>query len=331
LKDVIRTSLILTLFSVAGAAGEPNAPPSVTLTVTVVNATAGGTSIAGDRVVVGIYEHMNPRETLEAAADEQGNAVFPDIATGPRTVALPRARHGDMMFGGSPVLLSGGGPHVSASVRVHDVSTDRSPLVVGTHHIFVKIHGTRVRVTEDMSLKNPTDRAISSDLYDEQGRPVVVAVELPAGYHGLRTSGYLEEGEVVATDDGFYDTMAMPPGEYQLTFAYDLDINGPAVSIRRPVHHPTANLIVLAELTESLSITGLDEPQTGPLGQDGRPITFHRRSDLKGGDVVEFAVEGFRVGTSYTSQWVALGLVFAALTVMSLVKFARPQPSQAVW
>ncbi len=327
MKDAVRTILILVIFSAAVAAGEPNAPSAVTLTVSVVNATAGGTSVSGDRVVVGIYEHMNPRETLEAAADEQGNAVFPDIPVGPRTVALPRARHGDIMFGGSPVLLSGGGPHVSASVRVHDVSTDRSRLVVGTHHIFVKIHGARVRVTEDMNLKNPTDRAISSDVYDEQGRPVVVAVELPAGYHGLRTSGYLEEGEVVATDGGFYDTMAMPPGEYQLTFAYDLDINGPAVPIRRPVHHPTANLIVLAELTGGLSITGLGEPQTGPHGQDGRPITFHRRSDLKGGDVVEFAVEGFRFGTSYTIQWVALGVVFAALMVMSLVKFARPQPS----
>jgi hypothetical protein len=48
----------------------------------------------------------------------------------------------------------------------------------------------------------------------------VLKVYLPAGFKDIIYSKYFQEQALIMTDDGFIDTMAVPPGRHDAVFTY---------------------------------------------------------------------------------------------------------------
>ena len=293
------------------------------LTVEVKNRTANGTAIAGDEVVLQLYRSQEQIESLQAKADVDGKAVFEKILTGPDMAAVATAKHQNMAFRSEPVALNPATGEFSASVQVFDVSTDTSKLSVGVHHIMVAVRGAALEFTEYMQLKNASDRAITSVKRDAENRPAVIEVKLPQGFQDLSASGYLEPEALVVTPDGFYDTMAVPPGEHQVTFSYKVGIDRGAVKIVKEITLPTAELMLFWTHGQG-KLEGLGEPNDRLAGADGVPIEYYRRSALKPGDRIAFQLSGFSAKKSDSYTWIILGAVFAVLVAIALWRL-RPK------
>jgi hypothetical protein len=75
-----------------------------------------------------------------------------------------------------------------------------------------------------MQLKNSSDMAVSSKQKDGENREVILEIMLPKGFQNLKSTSYFKDAALVITEQGFYDTMAVPPGEYAVNFSYTLDI-----------------------------------------------------------------------------------------------------------
>jgi hypothetical protein len=293
------------------------------LTVEVKNQTTNGAAVAGDEVVLQVYRGQEQIQSLQANAGVDGKAVFEKVLTGPNMAALATAKHQNMAFRSEPVSLNPATREFSVGVHVFDVSTDTSKLSVGVHHIMVAVRGPSLEFTEYMQLKNASDTAITGAKRDDQSRPSVIEVKLPQGFHDLSASGYLEPEALVITPDGFYDTMAVPPGEHQVTFSYKVGIDRGTVKIVKEITLPTAELMLFWTHGQG-KLEGLGEPNDRLANTDGMPMEYYRRSALKPGDRIAFQLSGFHAKKSGDYTWMVLGVVFAALVTIALWRL-RPK------
>lgn len=295
------------------------------LAVEVKNGTANGASVVGDEVTLQLYKGREPVHSLQAQVREDGKAVFEDLPTGPQMAAVARARHQNMAFHGRPVSLTPATREFSAEVLVFDVSTDTSKLSVGTHHVMIAARSGSLEFTEYMQLSNASDMAVTGSKRDDRDRPLVIEARLPEGFTDLTASSYFEPQALVVTESGFYDTMAVPPGEHQVTFAYKVGIDRGTVKIVKEITLPTSELTIFWEHGQG-RLEGLGEPNDRLTNAEGVPLEYYQRSDLKPGDRIAFGISGFPAQKSDRYTWIILAAVFAAIVVVALLRL-RPKPA----
>jgi len=303
---------MLLMTSVACSQGTP-AP----LVVEVSNGTAQGTTVVGDPVILQVFHQQQLQNSLEANVGEGGQAIFDDVPTGRHRMAIARVKHQKMTFQGTPVslVLAEGG--FATTVQVFDVSSDPSVLSVGTHHVMIAVQEASLEVTEYMQLQNTSDRAVRGSKRDAQDKPVVIEVMLPKDAEDLTPSGFFEPGALVTTETGFYDTLAVPPGEHQVRFSYRMDIDRPVIDIAKEISLTTSELVVFWESGKG-ELTGLGEPDERFSNDQGVPVECYRRHDVQPGDRVAFQISGLNMRTSRPVFWGALASACALVGAIAL-------------
>jgi len=318
---VITAVLAASCLSLPGRASEPTPPTRILVEVR--NHTASGTAVAGDEVTLYLYRGSQQIDSRSATVGEDGTAVFAGLPAGPEVSAVARVKHQNMAFRSQPVALDPAATELSASVQVFDVSTDASKLSIGMHHLMVALRGATLEFTEFMQLSNSSDQAVTGRERDGQDRPVVLKIVLPKGFHDLKASSYLEPEALVMTEEGFYDTMAVPPGDHQITFSYKVDLGRGVTPIAKTITLPTAHLMIFWEHGQG-ALEGLGAPSDRLVNADGIPIEYYRRTDLRPGDELAFQIAGLKGKRSDVSTWVVLGAVFAAILIVALLRFRSP-------
>lgn len=319
LAVMILSSFVLPA-SLAGA-GAHGATQGV-LTVEVVNETANGTDVTGDPVFVYIYDHGQLLSTLEEKVGADGKAVFENVPTGDKIAAVPRSKHSNMMFSGTTVALVAAKSTFSSRVLVFDVSTDKSSLSIRMHHLMIKSTANALMFTEFMQLVNSSNMAVTSK--EEQGKDegVVLEIKLPKGFKDLEAKEYFEEQALVVTDEGFYDTMAVPPGEHQVSFTYTLDITSKTMDIVKGITLPTSKLVVFAQLGTA-ELRGLGEVVNRATSDAGTEMKYYTREKLAAGEEIALQLAGFTVSNSGPPAWVILAVVFGVVMVVVVLRL-RP-------
>jgi hypothetical protein len=292
------------------------------LIVEVTSGTANGADVSGDEVNVDIYENSQLLHSLKGEVAADGKAVFDDVPIGDNIIALARAKHQDMMFNGRVVGLKPTEDRHLAHVEVYDVSWDKSHLSVGVHHIIIKALSTFLEISEYMQLKNSSDMAVSSKQKDGENREVILEIMLPKGFQNLKSTSYFKDAALVITEQGFYDTMAVPPGEYAVNFSYTLDITSSTMDIVKGISLPTSNLIVFAELGQA-KLKGLGQADNKLITSSGTPMEYYKLSDLTATEEIAFQITGFNVNTSGFTTWVILSLTFGVLIVFVFLRLLR--------
>ncbi|KPK35579.1 MAG: hypothetical protein AMJ65_17310 [Phycisphaerae bacterium SG8_4] len=291
------------------------------LKVQVINGTTEGAAVTDDEVIVQIYEDRYLLHTFSARANAEGRAVFENVPEGEHLTAVARARHQDMMFTCRGVSLRPSEDGHVASVQVFDVSTDKSKLSVGTHHLIVKVKPGSLEITEYMQLKNSSDFAITSSEKDEQDRTIVLHIKLPRGFKNLRALSYFEADALVVTDEGFYDTMAIPPGEQHITFSYTLDVTSQVMGFAKTISLRTSEFVLFAELGAA-KIHGLGQIAEQAARSSGEFIQYYTRADLAAGEEVAFQLVNLDVGSSGLAKWIIAGAVISAIVVLVILRLS---------
>ncbi len=299
-----------------------------TLVVEVKNATAKGRSVVGDVVTVDFYRHGEVIGHLEGKVGAGGRTTFENAPAGEHIMALARTKHQEMAFSSHAVEVKKIGHPVFIRVKAYDVSHDNSVLTIGTHHMIIKAQDDSLVVTEYVELRNNTDRALTSNNKDEEGRNIIIQIKLPEGYKDLTATNYFEQSALVLTDDGFYDTMAIPPGAYQAIFSYTLDIDGSTMNLTKQMSLPTDEFILFSQLGEN-KLAGLGNPHGSFTTQEGTPSEYFSFPRLKSGDKIDFQVTGLNYGASGRDTVIMLSIIFAVIAVLIVVRLVSSKIKKA--
>ncbi|HIJ70423.1 MAG TPA: hypothetical protein HPP87_03565 [Planctomycetes bacterium] len=308
----------------------PSEDSVVTLVVKVNNGTAQGKSVTGDPVFVEIHQHEKLTATFEGRVDSTGQAVLENVPATEHTVAVPFASHSNMMYTGFPVRLTPDKDTHIAKVMVYDISGDNSKLSVGMHHFIIRAETDSLLITEYMQLNNPTDKAIISQERDARDLPVVFKISLPPGFGNLRFLSYFQSPAVVVTKDGFYDTMATPPGDnQQAAFSYTLDVDSETMKISKKISLPTSEFAIFSQLGAG-KISGLGPAKGSRAMSDGTSAEYFAFSGLNSGDTINFQVTGFNVIKSQRDLWIIIGAVFAVAAAGAVVRASLKKKQTSV-
>jgi len=295
-----------------------------TLVVETTNGTKDGTDVAGDSIVVQIYENGQLLQTLNGKVADGGKAVFENVFAGEHSVAVAGVKHKDMMFSSQPVALKPAADSIVARVKVFDVCEDSSKLSVGTHHFIVRTYSKSIEFTEYMELKNSSDMAVISKKRDSSNRAIVLEIMLPKGFKNLRALSYFEENALVITGQGFYDTMAVPPGEHEIVFSYTIDATSRKMDFIKRISLPTSDFVIFAESGEA-KLEGLGRPEEKLFGTDGAPMEYYQKSDLTSAEEIAFSITGLNPGSSNLVLWTILTTVLSASALLVILRL-RPLP-----
>jgi len=200
--------------------------------------------------------------------------------------AVARVRHQNMVFTSRPVALLPSLNAVSASVQVFDVSEDASQLSVGTHHVTIALSASALTCSEYMQLTNPSDKAIKGSERD-------------------------------------YDVLAVPPGQYDLTFSYKLPLDGKTQNIVKEITLPTEDLTVFWEGAPG-KLEGLGEPEGRLVNAQGTSVQYFHQNGLKPGEKIAFRITGVEIDRSDTQTWLVLAVVFGAVLLVVIFRLRRP-------
>ncbi len=325
MKHLLMISIMSSLFSVSYLAGQNiESEKQITLTINVTNSTANGTPTVNNEVLVTIFEQGKLTQTLKGNVDSEGKAVFENVPTGNNVTALPRIKHQNMMFNGHPIALKTGQTVFNGHVEVYEVSTDKSKLSVATHHFIIKVEADALRITEYMRLDNSSDMAITSVEKDENDKSKVIEAMLPVGFKDLTLSKYFQENALVITKDGFYDTMATPPGQYDAEFSYSLDIDSETIDIIKKISLPTSEFMVFSLLDKG-RLKGLGDSKGEVNLADGSSAEYFSFSELKVAEQIKFQAVGFTVTKSNSSTSITLIVVFALIAVLVIWRLRSQQ------
>ena len=293
---------------------------TATLMVAVVNGTPGGRSTVGDPVTVEIYKNEKLIDTLKSRVNEESNVIFEGLPLGETLLVVASCNHDKVVFQGHPVAMKASKTSVTTRVSVYDVSPDDSKLSVTTHHIIIKHRENYLFVSEYMRIKNSSHMAIRSDKRDNNNKPIALKIMLPSGYKNFQSLRYFFADALVFTDEGFYDTMAIAPGEYDVQFSYTLDIDAETMDFSKKVSLPTDSLIVL------IAMPYVEAKGLGPSSEftmaNGKSSEYYPMGSLKRGEKVRFQLAGFELPKPDRS-WIIIAIVFGLIAVLVMRRLLR--------
>jgi hypothetical protein len=323
-KNIVKHFLMIlitsSLFATSYLAGQTfGAEKQTSLTINVTNSTVNGRATINDEVLVTIFEQRKQKQTLKGYVDSEGKAVFQNIPTGDNVTALPRVRHQDMMFNGHAIALKTGQTAYTGNVEVFEVSTDKSNISVTVHHFIIKVQADSLRISEYMQLDNSSDMAITSEVKDENDKTKVIEVMLPVGFKDLVCSRYFQKNALVITKNGFYDTMAIPPGQYDAEFSYSLEIDSEIIDIVKRINLPTSEFMVFSLLDKG-RLKGLGDSKGDVKQTDGSSAEYFSFPAKKTGEQIKFQLVGFNVKKSNSNVIIILSVVFAFISVLVILR-----------
>lgn len=216
-----------------------------------------------------------------------------------------------------PVVLGPSSAILAAGVEVYDVSDDASGLSVSNHHIIIKRGEDFIHVSEYMRLKNSSARAKTWDKVDDQNRPVALAIMLPEGYKKFHSLRYFRTDALVFTDDGFYDTAPVAPGEYDVEFSYTLAIDAETMDFVKKLSLPTDKLMLFTVLPVARAV-GVGSSRELTMA-DGAVCQYYSLGPRQVGEELAFQLSGFELPES-DSSWIIMAVVFAGVFVIALIR-----------
>ena len=311
-------SIAIVLFACVAASAAPDDEYFV-LTVNVTNGTANGKSVSGDDITVRIFEHEKLVKTSRGKVGDDGKAVFTDIPRREHLILYPKVEHNGTLFKGPTVGLNPERQHANIYVDVFENSYDNSFLKVVTQHFKIEQKGNFLVLSEFIQLKNSSNFAISSKTKDRKNRSIVLTIPLPKGFRNFTCSDYLASESLVFTDEGFYDTMVVPPGDHKLVFSYNLKIKPSDMDIVKKISLSTSYFIIFSQL-EPGSIQGLGKPDGKVVLPGGVATEYYDRGAISAGEQITFKVVGLIVNNENRNLWIVVAVIFGILMILALTR-----------
>ncbi len=304
---------VCTLTSVAQENGR------LVLTIDVTNGTTNGKSVSGDEVLINIFEHGKLVDTLQGKVGNDDKAIFKDIPSGEHLVVYPEVQHQGMSFNGHAVALMPEQQQANTHVEVFDVSFDNSSLSATAHHLKIRQEGNCLVLSEFIQLRNASSFAITSKEKDSRDRTIVLTIPLPKGFKDFTCSGYLVPDALVFTEEGFYDTMAVPSGDYQLIFSYNLEIKSSDMDITKKISMPTSSFVVFSQLGPE-TMRGLGKGDGNVVLPDGISAEYYDQGSMPAGAQIAFKIVGLSINKGNRNSWIIVAIVFGVLTILALTR-----------
>ena len=284
----------LTAFALALAvlAPTPNAAAATKGRIVgrVINAVTGEPEPRVRVTLVGANQDGSDRSRRFQETDSRGRYAFNRLEIGNGRVYTLDARHAGGLFAGRAVSFpvdTERPPVLQTTLRVWETTTDPNAILIRRDVVFAVPAEDHVGIVESVTITN-TSRAAYIGRGESAGRASVgfaLPSEAVAGPVTIVRSTY-DMPDILRTEYGFAATIAIPPGEMEVTFTYPLEGSGGTFDLSRTALYPILDLSVYA--AEPLRIESNRLERSAEETIDEREYrTWSADQDIDAGDPIQ--------------------------------------------
>ncbi|MFH1918791.1 MAG: carboxypeptidase-like regulatory domain-containing protein [Planctomycetota bacterium] len=329
------------LVAACSLVSDPAARAEGSISGTVVNGSRGYAPAAGAEVVLRVKVDGQFVIAAETVADGEGRFRIAPLPVNTDLEYLPGANRDGVHHPGDRVRLTWLRPHADVRITTYDAVEGPNPLVARRHDIVVRPEPGALKVTETITIDNPTSTCYVGKPAGEGTEPVTLELAIPPDFD--RTTFHKEffgrrfllAGEKLATG------VPWPPGEKELTFTYLLRSEERHRLWRRPLDLPTDHVRLFVVTDEPGEVVCSLGPGSDQGRGEGELLFESDGKTFPAGHVLRLELGRLPVPWMAYGRWLALvvlaGLV-AGIGLMTLrrksvqARQARPaaQPSEPV-
>lgn len=325
-----RIALLLAATAALASISSAQAASTGTITGRVINGTTGEPQ-PGVEVTLTIGAEDGARE-VSATSDERGRYRFDELATGEENFYVLDALYEGGLFAGRPLTIPSDTkkpPVIDTTLRVFEPTTDPNAILIRRDDLFVIHDEDRISVVEAIKVVNPTRNAYigrGSALSSDEGDGVTPSLGfampdgvVPDTFRWLDAD--LDVPQAVEIQGvGFGITSAIPPGEVDFTFSYQVEGTGGTFDLSRRALYTVSELSVFAAEPLEVTANRLREGDTVEL--EGTTYRrFSSDSELDPADPVQILIVA--EGGSATPLVIGLAAGLGVLALIAVLAFIR--------
>jgi hypothetical protein len=291
-----------------------------------IDGTNGGRPVTGLEVTLTAYGADGSKETSTAQTDAEGSFRFAGLSISKGDVYQVTADYQGATYRSEALSFTAGQDELVAEVIVYQATENDAALRIERAHVVVDLASDGFAVTEMLLIRNDGDGTyVGSGPKVISGKAATLRFSLPPGAELVNIGESLMRCCIVATDDGFVDTMPVMPGTRTILYVYSVPYPEKASELRRTYAYPADRMDVF--LSDGAALA--DVPGFSPAGKvEGQDSTYGRWTGggLAAGEHIVIRLEGLpsqreaeatrAASTRKTTGWL---LVTAAAIPLALV------------
>jgi hypothetical protein len=224
-----------------------------------------------------------------------------------------------------------GQQEVSLPITIYETTNDRESVSVAQLHVFFERSGERLQIGQYCVIGNGGDRTYVGAPAAGSGISTTWSVRLPTGAQNLRFDTGQLGGRFVATENGFADTRAVPPGQagVETSFTYDVPYSSERLRVEQTFDVPVRS-VVLVLPGGDLGLEGTGLSSEGTLETQMGPAVSYTAGPLDAGEPLSLTVvprQATALGTRRaSSNGLPVGIIALALASGAVFWLWRSAP-----
>jgi hypothetical protein len=280
--------------------------------------------VAGQSVTLQMAQGGTARDLLTVKSDGAGSFVFKGLATGSDVQYAVYTRYQGAQYVTDLIDLSKQ-PVKQVNLTVYDATHSSANLAVVQATILIQApdasKGT-FTVSEIYFFQNVGKLTYVGSLDGSKGRPNALLFSLPGGARNVSLDQGFNSVEAVQVDNGFASDAAVPPGQSEFSFSFEVPYQAESYDFAYTFFYPTVQLSILTP--PALRATSAALPSKGLIVANNHPYLLLQSQDFRPGDQVHVKLQGLPLASSssfgalLTPGWLWL-LIGIALMVLIIV------------
>ncbi|WP_146747214.1 carboxypeptidase-like regulatory domain-containing protein [Thermogemmatispora tikiterensis] len=293
-----------------------------------VNGTHNNAPVAGQSVTLQMAQDGSARDLTTLKTDSQGAFLFTGLATASTVKYAVYTRYQGAQYVSDLVDLSKQAVQ-QIELIVYDATSSSADLAVVQATILIHepdaSKGT-FTVSEIYFFQNVGKTTYVGSLNASQGRPNALLFSLPQGARNVALDQGFNSVEAIQVAGGFASDAAVPPGETQFSFSFEVPYQSTSYDFAYTFFYPTVQLSVLTPPALQASSGALSSK--GLMTANSHPYLLLQNQNFRSGDQVHVRLQGLPLSSSQSQHqglflvptwvWLVGGvLVMLAIIVLS--------------
>ena len=256
------------------------------------NGTKSNAPAAGQTVILQEAQGENSQDAASAKTDAHGQYSFDHLATDKTINYAIYINYQGAQYTSDVVTLDSK-PEQRVNLTLYDATSDSSKVAIIQATILVQapdVSKKTLTVSEYYNFKNLDTHAFVGSLDTSQGKPKALFFSLPQRARSINLTDGFNGYRSIQVDRGFASNAALPPGDSEFAFSFEVPYSAATYDFRYVAMYPTVQLSFM--LPPELHATSGVLTSQGMVTADQHPYHLFKTTQLRTNQEVHLGIEG---------------------------------------